>query len=166
MAEQEQVCPVAEPQEQHHWLHRMIGDWSFECEAVMAPDQPPARFTGTEHVRSLGGLWVVGEGRGEMADGAPSASLLTLGYDPARGRFVGTFIASMMTHMWLYDGGLAGNVLTLDTEGPDFSGNPKARFKDVITLESDDLRLMTSLAQGGDGEWRQFMRAEYRRTGR
>lgn len=166
MAEQEQVCPIAEPQPEHHWLHRMIGDWVFECEAVMDPDQPPTKFTGTEHVRSLGGLWVLGEGSGRMPDGRPSASLLTLGFDPDKGRFVGTFLASMMTHLWLYDGVLTGNVLTLDTEGPDFSGDTKAKFKDVITLESDDLRLMTSLARGEDGQWRQFMRAEYRRAGR
>lgn len=166
MAEQEQFCPIAEPQDQHRWLHRMVGDWRFECEAVMALDQPPTHFTGTERVRSLGGLWVVGEGSGHMPDGRPSASLLTLGYDPDKRRFVGTFLASMMTHLWLYEGVLAGNVLTLDTEGPDFTGDGKAKFKDVITLESDDLRVMTSLALGDGGEWRQFMRAEYRRVGR
>ena len=51
---------------------------------------------------------------------------MTLGYDPVQKRFVGTFIGSMMTHMWIYNGTLdaAGKVLTLDTEGPGLLRRP------------------------------------------
>lgn len=51
------------------------------------------------------------EGLGEMPGGGIATTMMTLGYDPARKWFVGTFIGSMMTHMWVY----AGTVLTLDT---------------------------------------------------
>ncbi len=57
-------------------------------------------------MRSLGGLWVLCEGRCEMPGGGAGTTVMTLGFDPARGLFVGTFIASMMTHLWLYEGGL------------------------------------------------------------
>ena len=37
-----------------------------------------------------------------MCNGAGS----TLGYDPAKKKYVGTFIASVMTHLWIYSGSL------------------------------------------------------------
>jgi hypothetical protein len=109
---------------EHAWLQKLVGEWTAEMECSMGPDQPKVKSTGTETVRSVGGLWTLGEGKGEGPDGAPMASFMTLGYDPKKGKFVGTFIASMMTHLWKYEGTLnaARTVLTLDTEGPDFSG--------------------------------------------
>jgi hypothetical protein len=91
---------------------------------------------------------------------------MTLGYDPARGKFVGTFVASMMTHLWVYEGTLdsAGKVLTLDTEGPGMAGDGKmVKYKDVIEFKSDDHRTLTSHMLGDDGKWQQFMTAHYRR---
>src|SRR5688572_16235421 len=107
-----------EPQDQHKWLHRMIGDWNCEGEAEMAPGQPPVKWKSTETVRSLGGVWIIGEGLGQMPEGGESKSVMTLGYDTAKQRFVGTFVANMMTNLWVYEGTLEGDVLTLDTEGP------------------------------------------------
>ncbi len=157
----------AEPQKQHEWLQQLVGEWTFEAEATMAPGQPPATSTGSESVRALGGLWVIGEGQGEMPGSGPATTLLTLGYDPQRQRYVGTWIGSMMTHLWVYDGTLdaAGKVLTLDTEGPDMAGGGKlAKYRDVIELSSDDHRVLTSHVLDADGKWTQFMTAHYRRT--
>jgi hypothetical protein len=154
------------PQKEHEWLQQLVGDWSFEGECIMGPDQPPMTSTGAESVRSIGGFWTQGEGSGEMPGGGAMTSVMTLGYDPQKQKFVGTFIASMMTHLWLYEGALdaSGKVLTLDAEGPGFSGDGKmAKYKDVITLNSDGHRTLTSSVQGDDGTWTQFMTAHYRR---
>lgn len=153
-------------QKEHAWLQKLVGDWTVEMECVMGPDQPPVKSTGVETTRSIGGLWTMGEGSGEMPDGSKMTSMMTLGYDPQKQRFVGTFIASMMTHMWVYDGALdaAGKVLTLDTEGPGMSGDGKiTKYKDIITFISDDHRTLTSRIQGDDGQWTEFMTAHYRR---
>ncbi len=48
------------------------------------PDQPAATYKGTETVRSLGGLWVVCEGRGAMPGGGTADMMMTLGYAPGR----------------------------------------------------------------------------------
>jgi hypothetical protein len=95
----------------------------------MGPDQPPVKTTGSQTVRMLGNLWMIGEGEGECPDGTMAKSIITLGYDPEKQRFVGTFIASMMTHLWPYEGTLQGDVLTLDSEGPSFSGKGRANIR-------------------------------------
>lgn len=156
----------AEPQEQHRWLERMVGDWDVEYEYRMAPDQPLMKNTGSETVRSLGGLWVIAEAEGETPDGSASRTIMTLGYDSQQGKFVGTFVASMMTYLWTYEGTLdtAADRLPLDAEGPDFSGGEgMAQYQDVIEFVSDDERTMTSYHIGGNGERTHFMTATYRR---
>lgn len=155
-----------EPQKEHQWLQRMVGNWEMEAECVMAPGQPPVKTKSIEQVKPIGDLWVQGEGEGEMPGGGCAQSRITLGYDPQKKRFVGTFIASMMPNLWLYDGTLdaGGTVLTLDCEGPSFAGDGTlAKYQDVIELKSDDHRVMTSRVLGTDGKWTHFMTADYRR---
>jgi hypothetical protein len=163
----EELPMQPDPQKEHHWLQKLVGEWAYEHQCSMGPDQPPAKCTGTETVRSIGGLWVVCEGRGDMPGGGTATTLMTLGYDPAKKRYVGTFLGSMMTHLWLYDGSLdpAGKVLTLDTEGPSFAAEGKmTRYQDVIAFQSDDHRTLSSRMLGDDGKWHSFMTANYRRT--
>lgn len=155
-----------QPQFEHDWLSKLVGEWSYESDCVMEPGQPPVRSTGIETVRSLGGLWVLCEGRGAMPDGPQSTNVMTLGFDPQKQRFVGTFIASIMTYLWIYEGALddSGRVLTLDAEGPSFSGDGKlAKYKDVIEWKSDDHRVLVSSCLGDDGASHLFMTAHYRR---
>jgi hypothetical protein len=156
----------SELQKEHQWLQKLVGEWTYEAEASMGPGQPPTKSTGTESVRSLGGLWVLAEGQGEMPGAGLATTVMSLGYDPQKKRYVGTWIGSMMTHLWLYNGTLNASerVLTLDTEGPDFAGEGRmAKYKDVIEFKSDDHRVLTSHTLGADGEWRGFMTAHYRR---
>lgn len=132
----------------------------------MGPDQPAMKSGGVEVVRSLGGLWTIGEGESDMPDdGAKWQSVMTLGYDPVSKRFVGTFVASVMTHLWIYNGSLDADekVLTLDTEGPSFTGEGMTKYQDIIEFISDDHRTLSSQAIGPDGQWVKFMRAHYRR---
>jgi hypothetical protein len=136
-------------------------------DATMGPDKPPEKFRGTESVRSIGEFWVVCEGKGEMPGGGTATTVMTLGFDPARKKFVGTFIGSMMTHMWVYEGTLdgSGKVLTLDTQGPRFDDKPgMAKYQDTIELPDDDRRVLWSQSQGDDGKWTRFMTANYRRV--
>lgn len=157
----------AEPQKQHHWLQKLVGDWTSEMEAEMGPDQPSMKSKGTETVRSLGGLWIIGEGQGEMPDGGQANMILTIGFDPLTNRFKGTWIGSMMTHLWVYDGELdpSEKVLTLNAEGPSMMDPTKSmKYKDVHELKSEDHRILTSHAMGDDGKWTQFMTAHYRRV--
>ncbi|MGJ3245187.1 MAG: DUF1579 domain-containing protein [Elainellaceae cyanobacterium] len=162
---QEPMTPE-KPQQEHEWLQKMVGEWTYEIEATMGPDQPAETMTGTETVRSVGGLWVIAEGHGEMCvDGGDMTSIMTLGYNSQTRRYTGTWIGSVMTYLWVYDGELDATerVLTLNSEGPAMSGDGMAQYKDVIEFKSDDHRVMTSHLLRDDGQWQQFMTAHYRR---
>ncbi|RCS25181.1 DUF1579 domain-containing protein [Phyllobacterium salinisoli] len=168
----------AEPQKEHHWLQQLVGEWVCEMDAnSQGPEgsgsqntgaESPSQATWTESVRSLHGIWVIGEGKGEMPEIGPVTTILTIGYDPQKKRYVGTWIGSMMTYLWVYDGWLdeTGTVLTLEAEGPDFAAEGKtARYRDIITIKDPDYRLFTAKVLGDDGEWREMMRVHYRRKG-
>jgi hypothetical protein len=164
---QETAMQIPEPQQEHQWLRKLVGEWTTEGECFMGPDKPPQKLVGTESVRSLGGLWTMGEGSGAMPGGGTATNIMTLGYDPEKKQFVGTFVASCMTYLWIYhDGELdaAGKVLTLNAEGPSFAGDGKmVRYQDIIEFKSDDHRVLRSQVLGDDGKWTQFMEAHYRR---
>lgn len=154
--------------EEHRWLQRLLGEWTYETEAVMAEGQPPVTTVWTETVSPLGDLWIVCAGQGDMPDGCPGSTLMTLGYDPARQSFVGTFIGSMMTWLWLYQGQLSPDSgrLVLDTEGPGFSNEEGlVKYRDELELLGPDRRLLRSSRQDPGGQWNTFMTATYRRTG-
>ena len=36
-----------EPQKEHQWLERLVGEWTSESEAIEEPGKPPAKQTGT-----------------------------------------------------------------------------------------------------------------------
>ncbi|HKX54117.1 MAG TPA: DUF1579 domain-containing protein [Nitrosospira sp.] len=155
-----------EPRKEHQWLQKLVGEWTFEVEAMMGPDKPSEKFSGSESVRSIGDVWIQCEGHGDMCDTGAATTLMTLGYDPQKKQYVGTWVGSMMTHLWIYEGSLdeEEKILTLNTEGPSFSAEGKlGKFRDVIEIKSDDHRVLTSHMLGDDGTWHQFMTANYRR---
>ena len=165
--ETNQHACMAEPQQEHHWLEKLVGEWTFESECDMGPGKPREKFTGTQSVRSIGGMWIIGEGQGEMPGGGTGTMVLTLGYDPQKKRFVGTWFGSMMTALWIYEGerDASGNVLTLNTEGPSFAGDGTlAKYRDIVEVKSDDHYILRSTTQGEGGTWTEFMTAHYRRV--
>ncbi|MEX2535071.1 MAG: DUF1579 domain-containing protein [Trueperaceae bacterium] len=122
---------------------------------------------GSGTVRALGDIWFLAEGTHQAADGKPHRSLMTLGFDSNKKRFVGTWFGSMMTHLWVYDGHLSedGTTLNLDCEGPSMNGDGRMLpYRDVIEVRSDDHRILRGMVKEDDGSWREFMVTHYRRT--
>jgi len=59
------------PGPEHQWLQQLVGEWTFETECSMGPDQPPIKNAGRETVRSLGGFWTIGNGNSEDPPAVP-----------------------------------------------------------------------------------------------
>jgi hypothetical protein len=153
----------AEPEKEHEWLHQLVGNWSYES---ANGEEGKETFKGVETVRSLGGLWVVAEGKGNMPGGGTAETVMSLGFDPASKRYHGTWIGSMLSYLWIYDGELdaAKRTLTLKCRGPSMSGDGSlAPYEDIIEIVSPSERLLRSRTPGADGQWNEFMRIAYRR---
>jgi hypothetical protein len=155
------------PQQEHAWLQRLVGNWTYEAEAEMGPDQPPCKTSGTETVRPLGEFWILAEGEGTMPGGGSATMLLTLGYDVRQGRFVGTWIGSMMSWHCVYTSGRldpGGTKLALEAEGPNFAEEGKsAIYRDELEIVDARHRALRSSMKQADGSWHGFMTAHYRR---
>ena len=145
---------------EHEFLEDLVGVWD-----VTAPEMT-GQEPWTEIVRSLHGIWFVAEGSGTMPGGSVATTVLTLGYSADKGRYVGTWIGTMMDHMWVYEGEVSddGKTLSLYTTGPDLiGGNELAEYREQLIFHDRDHRTFNSAARQPDGSWKQFMEAHYTR---
>ena len=147
------------PTKQHEFLKQFAGEWETNSESVMAEGQPAMKCQGKIQAKMLGGFWVVLELESDMM-GMKINALQTIGYDDTSKKYVGTWVDSMMNHLWKYEGTVdaTGKILTLESEGPNFlEAGKTAKYRDVYEFKSKDLIITTSLAQDKDGEWITFM---------
>lgn len=158
------MMPVT-PGKEHDWLQRLVGEWSYTVELPQLQPDLPGELTGRESVRSIGGLWIMAEGEGKAPGGEIVRTVLTLGYDSQKKRFVGTWLGSMMANLWVYEGSLdeSEKVLTLETEGPGPDGK-LVKVKEVIEIKSENERSFTSFMPGASGQLEMIMSAKYTRA--
>lgn len=155
---------MPKPVKEHAWLEKLAGDWISESEVMMGPDNW-IKVKGAEKCRTHGGFWIIAEGEAEIM-GTKVNSILTLGYDPEKKKYIGTWVDNCAAHMWRYEGTLdaAGKVLTLDTEGPNMMVPGKtSKYREVITLVGPDEKTFSSSILGDDGKWTTFVKATYKR---
>lgn len=134
------------PTSQHKWLEQLAGDWDAEAKTVMGADMSFVISKSKETAKMIGGMWLHCEARGEHA-GMPEGheSVFTIGYDLKKDKYVGSFISSAMSSMWLYEGSVEGNVLTLGCKGPSWSDPSKVvDFVEELELVSPDHKRLTS----------------------
>jgi hypothetical protein len=153
------------PSPQHAWLKQLVGEWEMESECSPGPDQPPQKTVARMHCRLLGQMWLIAEIEGPDPEGNHWQNIMTIGYDPRQECYVGTFVASMMTHLWPYRGVLEsdGKKLPLASTGPKFDGSGMGQFRDTIEIVDADHWLFHSEFQGDDGNWNPMMTAQVRR---
>jgi hypothetical protein len=152
------------PVEEHGLLQKFVGEWESEGEAFMAPGQPPTKLKGVESSRMIGGFWFVAQIKSTVPD-FPYEQILTIGYDPAKKKYIGTVIDSMTSHIWQLEGTLdaTGNVLTWETEGPVPNPEQPSKFREVTELKDSDHKVFTSSILAPDGSWNTVMTINIRR---
>ncbi|MFB2550942.1 DUF1579 domain-containing protein [Ensifer soli] len=155
----------SKPGREHAFLQRLVGEWVAVSERHGETTRGAEDLNWVETTRSVGGLWFISEGHGTMPDGDPAHMVMTLGYDAEAGHYVGTWIGSMMTKLWIYKGWVEadGHTLILEAEGPRMDGEGTALYRDVITLLDDDHRRFAGSIQQEDGAFREFMSSDFKR---
>ncbi len=157
------------PTEHHRLLERLVGDWLYVTSTGHPdydPDDPAKCWT--ETFRSVGGLWMVGEGEGGMPDGSRATMIITLGYDPRLGHYVGSWVGSMMDKFWVYKGWIEddGQTLVLEAEGPSMQDPERTElYRDVIHFIDDDTRTFSGSVRQPDGTFKTFMTSQAKRAG-
>jgi hypothetical protein len=161
----EEMPELPKPAAEHQWLQQFVGEWESETEAYMEPGKPPVRSKGTESVRPLGGFWTISEIKGDMM-GSPFMGNLTLGYDPEKQKYVGTWVDSMTGRLWNYEGAVdaSGKSLTLETEGTcPMRPGKLTKFKEVLEVKDKNHKLFSSSMQDENGQWVTMMTSQAKR---
>ncbi|MBX3437027.1 MAG: DUF1579 domain-containing protein [Planctomycetaceae bacterium] len=159
------IPELPQPQKEHAWLERFVGEWTSTAEAKMGPGEPKFESTGTQKARMLGGFWMISEGEAAMMD-VTIHSILTVGYDPAKKQYIGTWTDSCNDHLWHYTGKVSedGRTLTLDARGPNFAApGTSANYRETIEFQNDDHYTFSSSVELEEGKWFTFMTAQYHR---
>jgi len=163
-ASAQEVPKMPEPVKEHKWLEQFAGEWESEVEAFM-PGGDSLKGKSTETAKMMGGFWLISNGTGEMM-GMKMNSVLTLGYDPDKKKYVGTWIDSMTSMLWKYEGSVddAGKTLTLETEGPCMmKAGQMTKFKEVMQIIDKDNKVFSSSMLGDDGKWVPVMKVTSKR---
>jgi hypothetical protein len=154
-----------QPTKEHELLKKFVGEWESTAEAVAGPNMPAMTCKGRSTGKMLGGFWVVIEGETDMM-GMKVKALQTIGYDPEKKKYVGTWVDSMVNHKWDYDGTVDadGKKLTFLAEGPNFMADGKmTKFRDTYEFKSPDHIEVTSSMLAEDGKWVRFMTGQIKR---
>jgi len=144
-----QMPPMPQPGPEHEMLKKDVGTWDATVEAFMAPGAPPSVSKGTETLSMMGGFWLLSEFKSEMM-GQPFEGRGTTGYDPAKKKFVGTWVDTMAPGYYTVEGtyDAAKKTLTEIMEGPDPSG-AVAKTKATTAWTGADGRVFTMYAPDG-----------------
>ncbi len=152
---------MAEPTEQHALLEKKAGTWDATVEMPGTGVVGHATYTAKV---DLGGLWLVGDYRGDFAT-TPFSGHDVTGYDSQRQRYVSIWVDSWVDHPMTLEGEYDAKTKTLAlwTEGPDpTTGKPVKERHDHKFVDADTWSYTMNRAQP-DGTFAPFMTITYKR---
>jgi hypothetical protein len=149
LAAQEMPQPTAE----HKKLAINAGTW----DAVMSmtgPDGKAIEGKATSVIRlACGGLWLIDDFSTPNFMGGPFEGHGVTGYDPVKGKYIGTWVDSMLTTFMTIEGTYdrTGKVLTMTGMGPGPDGNA-LKHTMVTTWHGTDKYVFEMFVTGADGK--------------
>jgi hypothetical protein len=144
-----QMPPMPQPGPEHEMLKKDVGTWDATVEMFVDPGAPASVSKGTEVVTMLGGFWQLSEFKSEMM-GQPFEGRGATGYDPAKKKYVGTWVDTMAPGYYTVEGAYdaATKILTTVMEGPDASGQV-TKTQATTEWKGADGRVFTMYAPDG-----------------
>jgi hypothetical protein len=147
--------PMPKPGAEHEMLkEKFAGDW----DVTVSIGGTDAKATAT-YKMDLGGFWLVEQFRGEFA-GQKFEGRGTLGYDPIKKKFIGTWTDSMSPSLIVLEGAFKDKTLTSTGEGPGMDGKI-TKLKNVYEFQDKDT-IVFRMYEVGDKE-KEMMKLTYKR---
>lgn len=153
-----------EPTEQHQLLAAEAGEWTGEMKVFMAgPDADPVVMPAKEtNVMMDTGLWLISE-----FESGPFKGRGQFGYDPAKKKFVGTWIDNQTMALGIMEGTYDSKTgeLTYLSEMLNPASGKMEPTKSVGKFVDKDTRQFVMYMQAPDGKgWNRWMEIHYRRA--
>jgi hypothetical protein len=130
-----------------------------------APNADPMTSHGTETNELFGdGMWLVSHFDGDIA-GMPFVGLGTTGYDLLKGKYVGTWIDNMTTHLSVMEGDYDAKdkTLTMISTRPGPDGRETRTVKSILKYVDGNSRSFEIQVQGDDGKFWKMLEIQYKR---
>lgn len=154
---------MPKPGPQHQKLHAHVGTWDAAME-MMGPDGTPMPSKGVSTVTmGLGGFWLLDDFVAEIG-GMPFHGKGATGFDPIKGKYVGTWMDSMSPSMMVLEGDFdaAGKVLTMSGMGVNHEGKPAMHRMVTTHVDANTMRFEMFVA-GADGKEAKMLTITYQK---
>lgn len=163
---QDGAAAFPKPEKAHAILKDAAGTWDARMK-LYAPgsDTPSSESKGVEtNTMMEGGFFCLGEYRGELL-GQPFVGKSVLGYDPEKGKYVGTWVDSVSARILAMEGTYdeATKTLTMWTESKDPATGKTVREKQVTRAIDHDTREFQMIQVGEGGKETVLMVVNYKR---
>ncbi|MCA8956772.1 MAG: DUF1579 family protein [Planctomycetes bacterium] len=153
------------PSEHHQRLHDKVGVWDVDCRYFMDPGGDPIAAAGTDEVEALGAFWTTARFRCQVM-GNTISGLATTGYDPVRGKYIGTWQDSATPYFYYFEGDMdEDGALVMVGENVDPMSGQLATYRSVERCDGDtrSLELFIEVAPGREV---QILEYRYKRAAR
>lgn len=158
----DECMPMPEPAPEHGWLASKAGVWDVDCTMWMAPGAPPFTCVGVDTAEMVGSFWLRATFSCDMG-GTPFIGQSMLGFDPAKGKFFGTWVDGFSAGMSHFEGAkLADGSLEMKGEGMGPMG-PQSKFRMHEVHHSADSFTFSMYYELPDGGELKMMQYEYKR---
>jgi len=162
VAGQDNTQPPA-PGPEHAKLNEQVGTWTATL-AYMGMDGKPTTSSGMSvRKQPLGGFWLVDNFEATFM-GQKFRGHGTTGYNPAKKKYVGTWIDSLSPTLMVLEGSFdkTGKILTMAGMSTDQAGKP-AKTRLVTTIKDKNTHVFEMFMPGPDGKFFKTMTITYKR---
>ena len=155
---------LATPSAPHKLLASMAGSWNTKTKSWMEPKKPPMESTGTcEQKMLLDGRFLQQECTGDMM-GSPFTGIGVTGYDNHTKKYVSTWMDSMGTGIYFFEGTASADGKTITQKGRyDDPIEGPMKWRAVTKIVDDNTQVFEMYGTGKNGKDTKMMEITYTR---
>ncbi len=150
--------------ESHAEVRRKVGDWLVRCTYFMGGETDPIEVAGRERGEMLGDLWCNSRFEADML-GSPLSGNASLGFDPVKGKYVGTWKDSATPFLYTFEGDFDAAEGVFEMEGINFDPVRRcpANYRSRIEFISKDEHILNLSIDVPDNDPIMVLRYHYTR---